>query len=82
MGFDTHILAATRLLNAQPAPSPTHPRLGRAVNLATDDVDAAFTRIEAAGADVAQEPIDQDYGVRDCAFRDPAGNMIRLQQEI
>ncbi len=52
------------------------------VNLATDDVDAAFTRIEAAGADVAQEPIDQDYGVRDCAFRDPAGNMIRLQQEI
>lgn len=51
------------------------------VNLATDDVDAAFAAIEAAGADVIQEPIDQDYGLRDCAFRDPAGNMIRLQQK-
>ncbi|MCT9819530.1 VOC family protein [Microbacterium sp. W1N] len=50
------------------------------VNLATDDVDAAFAAIEASGADVSQEPIDQDYGVRDCAFRDPAGNTIRLQQ--
>jgi catechol 2,3-dioxygenase-like lactoylglutathione lyase family enzyme len=50
------------------------------VNLATDDVDAAFAAIEASGADVSQEPIDQDYGVRDCAFRDPAGNLIRLQQ--
>jgi catechol 2,3-dioxygenase-like lactoylglutathione lyase family enzyme len=50
------------------------------VNLATDDLDATFARIEAAGADVVQEPIEQDYGVRDAAFRDPAGNLIRLQQ--
>ena len=50
------------------------------VNLATDDLDAAFARIEAAGADVVQEPIEQDYGVRDAAFRDPAGNLIRLQE--
>jgi len=48
--------------------------------LATDDVDAAFEHIVASGADVLQEPIDQPYGVRDCAFRDPAGNMIRLNQ--
>lgn len=48
--------------------------------LATPDVDEAFAAIEAKGADVVQEPIDQPYGIRDCAFRDPAGNMIRLQQ--
>jgi uncharacterized glyoxalase superfamily protein PhnB len=50
------------------------------VNLASDDLDGDFARIAAAGADVVQEPIDQDYGVRDAAFRDPAGNMIRMQQ--
>jgi catechol 2,3-dioxygenase-like lactoylglutathione lyase family enzyme len=48
--------------------------------LSTDDVDGAFAAIEAMGADVVQEPIDQPYGIRDCAFRDPAGNMVRLQQ--
>ncbi|MCR2793194.1 VOC family protein [Microbacterium sp. zg.Y625] len=50
------------------------------VNLATDDLDTTFAAIAAAGADVVQEPIDQDYGVRDAAFRDPAGNLIRIQQ--
>ncbi|WP_125775917.1 VOC family protein [Antribacter gilvus] len=50
------------------------------VVLSADDLDSAFERIQAAGADVVQEPIDQDYGVRDCAFRDPAGNMVRIQQ--
>lgn len=48
--------------------------------LGTDDVDALFERLEASGAEVVQEPIDQDYGVRDCAVRDPAGNMVRIQQ--
>jgi catechol 2,3-dioxygenase-like lactoylglutathione lyase family enzyme len=52
----------------------------RAVHFTTDDVDAAFERIRAAGADVLQEPVDQPYGVRDCAFRDPAGNMVRFNQ--
>ena len=46
----------------------------------TDDCDAAFERIQASGADVIQEPMDQAYGVRDCAFRDPAGNHIRINQ--
>lgn len=50
------------------------------VNLATDDLDATFAAIEAAGADIVQEPIEQDYGVRDAAVRDPAGNLIRIQQ--
>ncbi|MGB4779740.1 VOC family protein [Microbacterium sp.] len=50
------------------------------VNLESSDLDADFARIVDAGADVVQEPIDQDYGVRDAAFRDPAGNLIRIQQ--
>ena len=49
-----------------------------AVIFRTDDVDGDFEKIRATGAEVLQEPIDQPYGVRDCAFRDPAGNMIRL----
>jgi predicted enzyme related to lactoylglutathione lyase len=52
----------------------------RAVIFATDDVDATFERVRASGAEVLQEPIDQPYGVRDCAFRDPAGNMLRFNQ--
>lgn len=51
------------------------------INLATDDLDAMFAQIEAAGVDVVQEPIEQDYGVRDAAVRDPAGNLIRIQQK-
>jgi uncharacterized glyoxalase superfamily protein PhnB len=51
-----------------------------ALTLATDDLDGLFDRLQASGADVVQEPVDQPYGVRDCAIRDPAGNMIRVQQ--
>jgi predicted enzyme related to lactoylglutathione lyase len=51
----------------------------RGVNLSTPDLDGAFERVQASGADVVQEPMDQSYG-RDCAFRDPAGNMIRIIQ--
>ena len=50
------------------------------VNLATSDLDDAFTRLQAGEAEVVQEPIDQPYGIRDCAFRDPSGNLIRIQQ--
>lgn len=50
------------------------------VTLATDDLDGVFERLEAGGADIVQEPTDQDYGVRDCAFRDPSGNLIRMNQ--
>lgn len=50
------------------------------VNLATPDLDSVFERLQASDAEVVQEPTDQPYGVRDCAFRDPAGNMIRIQE--
>jgi uncharacterized glyoxalase superfamily protein PhnB len=50
------------------------------INLATKDVDATFEQLQAGGAEVVQEPVDQPYGVRDCAVRDPAGNLIRIQE--
>jgi uncharacterized glyoxalase superfamily protein PhnB len=50
------------------------------INLATKDVDATFERLQAGDAEVVQEPTDQPYGIRDCAFRDPAGNLIRIQE--
>ncbi len=52
----------------------------RAVIFSTEDVDATFEHIRAAGGDVLQEPVDQPYGVRDCAFRDPAGNVVRFSK--
>jgi uncharacterized glyoxalase superfamily protein PhnB len=50
------------------------------INLASTDLDEAFDRLQAGGAEIVQEPIDQPYGVRDCAVRDPAGNLLRIQQ--
>jgi len=50
------------------------------INLATPDLDATFERLQARDADIVQEPTDQPWGVRDCAVRDPAGNMIRIQE--
>ena len=50
------------------------------VVLSTKDLDGTFERLQAGGAEVVQEPIDQPYGVRDCAFRDPAGNLIRINE--
>ena len=48
--------------------------------LATKDLDGTFERLQAGDAEVVQEPTEQPYGVRDCAFRDPAGNMVRIQE--
>jgi catechol 2,3-dioxygenase-like lactoylglutathione lyase family enzyme len=48
--------------------------------LATKDVDGTFERLQAGDAEVVQEPTDQPYGVRDCAFRDPAGNLLRISE--
>jgi catechol 2,3-dioxygenase-like lactoylglutathione lyase family enzyme len=50
------------------------------INLATKDLDGTFERLQASDADVVQEPTEQPYGVRDCAVRDPAGNLIRIQE--
>jgi len=49
------------------------------INLATADLDGVFERVQAS-AEVVQEPTDQPYGIRDCAVRDPAGNLIRIQE--
>ncbi|MBD3147840.1 VOC family protein [Microbispora bryophytorum] len=84
---DVNIVLET--VNADPTASPEdRAALGdllakgrlRAVVFATPDCDSTFEKIRESGAEVLQEPIDQPYGVRDCAFRDPAGNMIRFQQ--
>jgi len=48
--------------------------------LATPDLDGAFERLQASDAEIVQEPTEQPYGVRDCAVRDPAGNLIRIQE--
>jgi catechol 2,3-dioxygenase-like lactoylglutathione lyase family enzyme len=48
--------------------------------LATKDLDGTFERLQASDAEIVQEPVEQPYGVRDCALRDPAGNMIRIQE--
>jgi catechol 2,3-dioxygenase-like lactoylglutathione lyase family enzyme len=48
--------------------------------LAAGDLDSTFERVQASDAEVVQEPVDQPYGIRDCAFRDPAGNLVRIQQ--
>ncbi len=48
--------------------------------LTTADLDGVFARLEASGAEVVQEPTEQTYGIRDCAFRDPAGNLIRINE--
>jgi catechol 2,3-dioxygenase-like lactoylglutathione lyase family enzyme len=51
------------------------------ITLATNDLDGTFERVRASDAEVVQEPTDQPYGIRDCAFRDPAGNLIRIQED-
>jgi len=50
------------------------------IMLATPDLDATFEKLQGSGADVVQEPMDQHWGSRDCAVRDPAGNMVRIQE--
>ena len=50
------------------------------INLATADHDGTFEQVQAGDAGVVQEPTDQPYGIRDCAFRDPAGNLVRIQE--
>ena len=51
------------------------------INMATPDLDGTFERLQASGAEVVQEPTEQPYGIRDCSFRDPAGTLIRIQEQ-
>ncbi len=48
--------------------------------LATPDLDGTFARLQSSGAEVVQEPVEQPYGIRDCAIRDPAGNLVRINE--
>ena len=48
--------------------------------LSTPDLDGTFERLQASDAEIVQEPVDQPYGIRDCAIRDPAGNLIRINE--
>ncbi|HEX4428885.1 MAG TPA: VOC family protein [Frankiaceae bacterium] len=50
------------------------------LTMASADLDAAFEKLQAGNAEIVQEPTDQPYGIRDCAIRDPAGNLIRINQ--
>jgi catechol 2,3-dioxygenase-like lactoylglutathione lyase family enzyme len=50
------------------------------VHFSTDDLDATFEKVRASGADIVQEPSDQPWGTRDCAVRDPSGNLVRIDQ--
>ncbi|HET7482979.1 MAG TPA: VOC family protein [Actinomycetota bacterium] len=50
------------------------------INLATPDLDGTFEKVQAGDAEIVQEPTDQPYGLRDCAVRDPAGNLVRIQE--
>ncbi len=50
------------------------------INLATPDLDGVFAQLQASGSEIVQEPTEQPYGVRDCAVRDPAGNLLRIQE--
>ena len=52
----------------------------QAAIFSTDDLDATFEKVRASGAEVLQEPTEQFWGARDCAFRDPAGNLVRIAQ--
>jgi catechol 2,3-dioxygenase-like lactoylglutathione lyase family enzyme len=73
-----------------PVPEPDHDALNAllakgslgSIIFVTEDVDKTFEAVRASGAEVQQEPIDQGYGVRDCAFRDPSGNQVRFSQRL
>ncbi len=64
-----------RWITVGPADQP-----GVNIVLATKDLDATFEQLQASGAEIVQEPTDQPYGVRDCAVRDPTGNLLRIQE--
>jgi catechol 2,3-dioxygenase-like lactoylglutathione lyase family enzyme len=78
-------IVVTNYLNGSPADSEALNALVakgalNGVHFHTDDLDATFERLRAAGADIVQEPTDQPWGTRDCAVRDPSGNMVRIDQ--
>jgi len=79
------VLVITNFVNGSPADNDTVAALiakgaMNGVHFHTSDLDATFSRISAAGVEVVSEPADQPWGTRDCAVRDPSGNLIRIDQ--
>jgi catechol 2,3-dioxygenase-like lactoylglutathione lyase family enzyme len=78
-------IVLTNYLNGSPADSDALAALLakgalNGVHFHTDDLDASFEKLSAAGAEIVQEPADQPWGTRDCAVRDPSGNLVRIDQ--
>jgi catechol 2,3-dioxygenase-like lactoylglutathione lyase family enzyme len=78
-------IVLTNYLNGSPADSDALAALLakgalNGVHFHTDDLDASFEKLGASGAEIVQEPTDQPWGTRDCAVRDPSGNMVRIDQ--
>jgi catechol 2,3-dioxygenase-like lactoylglutathione lyase family enzyme len=78
-------IVLTNYLNGSPADSDTLAALVakgalNGVHFHTDDLDATFEKVRASGAEIVQEPTDQPWGTRDCAVRDPSGNLVRIDQ--
>ena len=78
-------IVLTNYLNGSPADNDTLAALVakgalNGVHFHTDDLDATFAQLQAADAEIVQEPTDQPWGTRDCAVRDPSGNMVRIDQ--
>jgi catechol 2,3-dioxygenase-like lactoylglutathione lyase family enzyme len=78
-------IVLTNYLNGSPADGDALANLVakgalNGVHFHTDDLDATFERLRASGADIVQEPTDQPWGTRDCAVRDPSGNLVRIDQ--
>jgi catechol 2,3-dioxygenase-like lactoylglutathione lyase family enzyme len=78
-------IVLTNYLNGSPADADALAELLakgalNGVHFHTDDLDATFEKLRAAGAEIVQEPTDQPWGTRDCAVRDPSGNLVRIDQ--
>jgi catechol 2,3-dioxygenase-like lactoylglutathione lyase family enzyme len=78
-------IVLTNYLNGSPADGDALAALAakgapNGVHFNTDDLDASFEKLRASGAEIVQEPTDQPWGTRDCAVRDPSGNLIRIDQ--
>jgi catechol 2,3-dioxygenase-like lactoylglutathione lyase family enzyme len=83
LGFDVRNdvgYGGMRWITVGPADQPGTKGTYAGILLATKDLDGTFERLQASDAEVVQEPTEQPYGVRDCAVRDPAGNLIRIQE--
>jgi catechol 2,3-dioxygenase-like lactoylglutathione lyase family enzyme len=78
-------IVLTNYLNGSPADSDALAALVakgalNGVHFHTDDLDATFEKLRASDAEIVQEPTDQPWGTRDCAVRDPSGNLVRIDQ--